>query len=213
MAKRTFIGLMAMVLFFGLVSTSSAYSIRDDATGGDCTQIGIWDAATKTCTLTGDLNNLTTGITIDSDGITLDGDGHTFSGMGASSGVELSGRTGVVVKNLDFQNFWAAILLSFSSGNTISDVTTADGGYLGIGLYSSNNNTLTRNNIQNNYNGIQFIYSKGNTIYNNNITMNLCGIHFYNSGGNIVFSNNFFINQPYQAYICRTTADIVPSFR
>ncbi len=53
MAKRTFIGLMAMVLFSGLATTAMAYSIRDDATGGDCTQIGIWDAGTKTCTLTG----------------------------------------------------------------------------------------------------------------------------------------------------------------
>ncbi len=28
---------------------------RDDATGGDCTSVGIWNAATKTCTLTQDV--------------------------------------------------------------------------------------------------------------------------------------------------------------
>ncbi|MEW6019163.1 MAG: hypothetical protein AB1760_13935, partial [Pseudomonadota bacterium] len=29
--------------------------IRDDATGGDCSLIGNWDAASKTCTLTTDV--------------------------------------------------------------------------------------------------------------------------------------------------------------
>jgi len=55
MAKRTIIGLVFAALFLMVSATAMAYSIRDDATGGDCTQIGVWDAGTKTCTADGDL--------------------------------------------------------------------------------------------------------------------------------------------------------------
>ena len=50
-------------------------SITDNATGGDCITIGIWDSSTKTCTLT---SNITDNIIINSDGITLDGNNHTL---------------------------------------------------------------------------------------------------------------------------------------
>lgn len=58
--------------------------IKDNATGGDCSTIGIWDSSTKTCTLTKDLNET---IQIDSDGITVDGNGHTSTGSQTGSGI------------------------------------------------------------------------------------------------------------------------------
>ena len=39
-------------------------TITDDATGGECTTIGTWNSASKTCTLTSDVSET---ITIDSD--------------------------------------------------------------------------------------------------------------------------------------------------
>lgn len=59
--KKVVVSFLFMVLSLGLTGTAMAYSIRDDATGGDCTQIGTWDWATKTCTLTSDLYNLAYG--------------------------------------------------------------------------------------------------------------------------------------------------------
>lgn len=49
-------------------------TIRDDNFGGDCTLVGMWDAVTKTCTLTQDLSGVN--IAIYSSNITFDGDGH-----------------------------------------------------------------------------------------------------------------------------------------
>ncbi|MHB1390624.1 MAG: hypothetical protein ACYCXF_05240 [Thermoleophilia bacterium] len=51
-------------------------TIRDNATGGDCASIGIWNDTTKTCTMTADFNG-TVGI-MDS-GVTLDGAGYQLS--------------------------------------------------------------------------------------------------------------------------------------
>lgn len=79
--KKLAVSLLFTILFVGIASSATAYIIRDDATGGDCTLIGIWDSEAKTCTLTTDLYNLYYGIGIGSDGITIDGDGHTISGI------------------------------------------------------------------------------------------------------------------------------------
>lgn len=111
--------------------------IRDDATGGDCALIGIWDVSTKTCTLTTDLSET---IQIDSNGIILDGNNHISTGYGTGTGVYMRGRTGVTLKNL-----------------TINKFST------GIGLFLSSNNTLSDNNITNSYCGISLNTSRSNT--------------------------------------------------
>jgi hypothetical protein len=38
-----------------VVDAAMAYSIKDDAFGGDCSLLGTWDWATRTCALTSDL--------------------------------------------------------------------------------------------------------------------------------------------------------------
>lgn len=45
----------SMILLTGIVSAASVTTtIVDDATGRNCTLVGVWNAATKTCTLTMD---------------------------------------------------------------------------------------------------------------------------------------------------------------
>ncbi|MEK6651433.1 MAG: DUF1565 domain-containing protein, partial [Nitrospirota bacterium] len=160
--KKIIMSFLFVVLFLGMTGIAKAYSIKDDATGGDCTSIGIWDWATKTCTLTQDVYStpkedaLWTGtINIDSDYITLDGNGHTITGTcgplsccGSPNvcgdpytglwtyGVSLSWKTGVTVKNLNIKDFTVGILLWSSNNNTLTGNTISNGNYMGAyGIY------------------------------------------------------------------------------
>jgi len=68
--------------------------LSDDATGGDCTKVGIWDALTKTCTLNQDL---TQSVEITTSSIVLDCDSHKISGTGSSYGIIIDQKTGVTI--------------------------------------------------------------------------------------------------------------------
>jgi len=80
-AFRIVVGITAIMLLLA-DGAGAANSIKDNATGGDCTSIGIWNAASKVCSLTTDLTEGIDidGIEIDSDYITLNGNGHLISG-------------------------------------------------------------------------------------------------------------------------------------
>ena len=49
--------ILVVIVMLGAVvpSVFAEISITDDSTGGDCTTIGTWDSASKTCTLTSDV--------------------------------------------------------------------------------------------------------------------------------------------------------------
>ena len=145
----------------------STYFISDTTDGQDCTAIGTWDEAAKTCTLT---TNVSDTIQISSSGITLDGAGHTLSGTSElTSGVLVPGgkrfaTTDVTIKNLTIQGFANGVYLhnvqdSKVRGNTILNVTNK-----GITLDPQNwkyggNNIVTGNQILGAYYGI---YNQGN---------------------------------------------------
>lgn len=179
-------GIVLTVVFAVLLLTATPtnaateWHIKDDATGGDCSLIGNWDTASKTCTLSQDLSQ---GIIIDSNNVILDGDGHTITGTGSNTdkGVFLYQKTGVTVKNLNIKKFVSyGIYLNSSSGNTLKDNNVISnggvGGGAGILLYSSSNNTLLDNTASSNASGI-FVYYFS---YNNTIK------------GSIVNSNNYY---------------------
>ena len=105
--------LFALVVLVSVISINDAFAfktISDDSTGGDCSTMGTWDSATKTCTLTSDLSD---GIVITSNGITLDGNGTTISGTymltydpnSAIKGILLDHTTGLTIKNTLVKNF------------------------------------------------------------------------------------------------------------
>jgi parallel beta-helix repeat protein len=141
--------LAAITLFLMLASSawaSGVVTIIDDATGGDCISVGLWNSATKTCTLTTDVASE---IVIGSDSITLDGDGHTVTGLGTGSGVRLTLRTGVTIKDLTVSGFDNGIHLVDADGNTIEEVT-ATGNTAGVFLNSSVGNVLNLNTANSN---------------------------------------------------------------
>ena len=180
-----------------------AWNIRDDASGGDCASIGTWSAQTKTCVLTQDLNQ---GVVIDSDNIILDGNGRTITGGNTGSGVFLSGRTGVTIKNLNVQKFSQGILLDDSSNNTLTG-NTASNNSDGIALsYSSvrtsNDNILTDNTVSDNYDhGIHLDASRNNVLTDNTASNNNVGIYLSFSSNNTLTGNTVSNNKSYGIFL------------
>jgi len=196
--------------------------IRDDATGGDCYLIGVWDQPTKTCTLTTDVYET---IQIDSDYMVLDGNNHTVIGSSVpgTQGIYLFQKTGVTVKITNVENFSAGISLWYSNGNTLinnSIKNNFSGIYLilysnnnklienkilnnaiGIALQASvNNNQLIGNTISGGGHGVFSRYSNYNLLMNNTISNSYYGVNFFDSHNNKIYNNNF-INNRFQAYI------------
>ena len=141
--------------------------IRNNATGGDCVSIGIWNLATLTCILTIDVLGT---VQINNDGITLDGNGHEVMGNGTGNGVYLPGRAGVTIKNLSVTKFSSGIFLFSSSNNTLINNIISNNNNTGIYLNSSSNNILNNNTAQeNNYSDI-YVYASSDSHCNNIIT-------------------------------------------
>ncbi len=90
---------------------AATYTITD-AGGGNCSSIGTWNAASKTCTLNRDVTiqaaTSLDGIEVASNGVTLDGGGHTLSLQGTytgQNGVIFNNRNGGTVKNIKVTGF------------------------------------------------------------------------------------------------------------
>ncbi len=155
----------------------STIFISDDPTGGDCGLVGIWDATTKTCTLTQDLSET---VQIDANGITLNCANHVISGTGGSTGILVFFTNGVTVENCEVQNFGTGIridssischvinnfvhnsstgiLLRSSAGSMLIDNFVSDG-FFGIILFFRNSSTTMIGNTMTNNTANFFIKS------------------------------------------------------
>lgn len=172
--------------------------IKNDATGGDCTLIGVWDSATKTCTLTTDLNET---IEIDSYGVTLDGNNHTLTGSNTGNGVYVNGvfsGGGVTVKNFNIKNFVQGIYVYIASNSTLTNNTVSNT-YLGINLNHSSYSTLSGNNItlNNRYYGIRALFSEYNTFTGNVIANSGYGIELASYAVGNILTDNTISNNGY----------------
>ena len=168
--------------------------IQDDATGGDCTLIGIWDNSTKTCTLT---TNIAETIQIDDDGITLNGNGYIITGSGTGSGVYLSFRSGVTIKNLTVKNFTDGIYYNnyppdIGFENTLVDNNANSNYRSGIYFYYGGRNNLTNNTANLNLDSGIVLERTGHDtlLYNNASYNNGSGIYLYQSSNSMFIGNN-----------------------
>jgi parallel beta-helix repeat protein len=141
------------------------------------------------------------GIMVQRSNITIDGDGYTLqrSAGGGSNppdyqGFYLSGVNNVTIKNTKIQGFsGCGVFLSLSHYNVIfgNNITGND-----VGIYlrdSSNNNTISRNNITNSkFHGISVDYSSNNnTVFGNKISNNIgYGVSAWSSSYNNISGNN-----------------------
>lgn len=151
MSRMLLFSLVVVLTLLILTQTAFAaapYTISDNATGGDCTQIGVWDNAAKTCTLNQDIpiSGGINAIIIGSNNIILDGAGHVISGTDAGTGVLVSGMTAVSVRNLNLSHLFAGISFNAGSGGTISYNSLSNNAN-GISLNDTNLNTVSHNDV------------------------------------------------------------------
>ena len=155
------ISVLVVVMIGLMVPSAFAYTITDDATGGDCLTIGTWDSASRTCTLS---SNLTEGITFGSSNITLDGNGYSITGDGNDAGISSVIKVSITIKNLTISNFSDGIIFS-DTLNSIIENNTIQGNDDGIQLANSPETLIQNNNIISNARGI----ISGSSMMNENI--------------------------------------------
>lgn len=185
----TFIILVCSAFIF-VTTANAAYNIRDDATGGNCSSIGIWNWNTKTCTLTMDLAD---SILIDNDGITLDGANHQISGNNVGFGITIDYWKNIIVKNLKIKNFAYGIYISNSENNLITGNIVSDNSETGVVLLNSHGNLITENEISNNQvSGMEiwYVYAMSeNKVYHNNFLNNGYQIYAMFDEGDFFYQN------------------------
>jgi len=135
-------------------------------------------------------------IIVEKDSIVLDGAGYSLQGTGSGTGITLTDRNNVTIKNVKLKNFNEGIYLRASSNNTLSenDISANDGDGILLSNSTSQNNVIFGSNITNNGRGIEFS-GTSNRIIGNYIANNEEGVYF---GGNESFvgasNNNFYHN-------------------
>jgi len=190
--------LCAFFVTVSVFSNSDAYALKtilNNATGGDCTlrNIGNWNAATSTCTLTGHLGE---GIEIADNGITLDGANKILTGnRNELIGVKIHNREQVTVHRLQLHLFQSSIDIQGGKLNSIrknvvtSSLQAFDG--CGICVISSDNNEIVRNQV--NDNALAGIIVRGGqrnqVSYNRVLRNGVASIRLIGTSMNMIASN------------------------
>lgn len=206
--KRAFYGLVLLmlltsmlVLTFGVERARAveAIYIRDDGLI-DPPDSPIFTFDNLTYALTGDVNE---SIVVERNNVVIDGSGYVVTGTQAyaSTGVDISGRTNVTIKNVEISAFDDGILLFSSFGISIirSNLTNNQ---FGVRLAAfSNDSRICENNFMGNAQcGIWLgTLSEDNLISLNEIVNNKKGIGSIDSdvisGSNIITGNNITNNE------------------
>jgi parallel beta-helix repeat protein len=144
-----------------------------------------------TYTFADDINDW---IVVERDSIVVDGQGYTVQGTWGGTGITLSGRSNVTIKNTEITAFATGIWLSHSPNNSFSGNNITKNGE-GIWLSYSSNNGISGNNITSNGEGIElWTGSNYNSVSGNNITANSEGIWLAYSSNNSISGNNITAN-------------------
>jgi len=156
-------------------------------------------------------HNISDEIVVERDNIVVNGAGYALEGTGSGTGIDMSERINVTIRNAEIRAFFYGVYLYSSLNNSISENIIANNNY-GIRLRNSPNNNVYGNNIKNSFYGVWLTGSSNNNINENSITANyndgvwLSGSSDYNkiSGNNIKnnghgirlddYSNNVFRN-------------------
>ena len=149
-------------------SLTVVYNLTLAVTPSQESPIAVWSDYTldRNITFSGD------GFIVKANDVTLDLHGYTITGNGDGKGVNLTGVTGVTVKNGEITNFSAGIYLRNARENAIIGNTVFDNDN-GIWLDGSGDNTISENMARNNNDGLLLWSSGDNILRDNNMTDNL----------------------------------------
>jgi len=204
-------GMMLMLLFTSMLTlafnihpakaTGTIYIRADGSVEPDTAPISSVDNVTYTFT-----GNIYDYVVVERDNIVVDGAGYSLQGTWGGTGIDLTERSNVAIKNIEIKAFSCGIHLSVSSNNIIQGNNITNNTYYGIRLGDySNNNSVYGNNITNNYYGIWLFDSSENSVYRNDITDNKYGIRLcFCAPNNKIYHNNFIQNWD-QAYSYAST--------
>jgi parallel beta-helix repeat protein len=113
-----------------VVATGTIYVRADGSIDPPDAPISTVDNVTYT--LTGNITSDVHGIVVERSNIIVDGAGYTVQGTGSGTGIDLTGRSNVTIKNTEITTFFYGIRLVYSSNNTISGNNIANNDY---GIY------------------------------------------------------------------------------
>lgn len=199
MKVKTVLGIMVALLFGGLVTltlnaqtseTIGTIYIRAD---------GLVEPAIAPILNVGNvsytfLSNINDPIVVERDNILIDGAGHILQGAGSGTGINLTSRNNVTIRNVKITEFFYGVYLDDSTNITIHGNNALNNTY-GITLGSSTSTTLFDNNSSSNkLDGIFLFYSLNNVLYGNIISNNRYGIVLSESHNNSIFHNNLINN-------------------
>ena len=154
-----------------LKTNPSTYHIDNNATGGDCPQIGTWDDSNDTCTLslTATIDQI---IAIDDTGITLDGDGRLIA-HADSIGIYANPGIFETVKNITVKNFRVA------------------GMDIGISLIDVSDSLIDSVTVKSDTTGISLKDDEGMFVQNSTVWSNQVGFTSTNGTNIFLRRNNF----------------------
>jgi len=188
-----------------LLSMSSAFNVQPVRASGtiyiradgsvDPPTASISTVDNLTYTLTGDI--LFESIAVERDNIVVDGAGYKVLGTNQkdTSGISLSRRRNVTIKNMEIKWFCHGILLYKSSNSRICGNNITANYEDGIRFNDSYNSSLTGNSVEDNGCGICLDLSSNNTIRENYIAGNGDGIWLRDfADDNNVYGNNITAN-------------------
>jgi len=193
---------IAMILLLLLSMSALAFNIQPVKASGtiyirsdgsiDPPDAPISTVDNVTYTLTGDITSDSDGIVVERNNTIIDGNRCTLQGSGTGTGIDLSERNNVTVKNMDINAFAYGLRLNSTSNNIIYGNNITANEEHGISHGHSSYNVIAGNNIANNgWDGIRLFWSSYTSITENNITNNVFNaISLYESSNNNVVGNS-----------------------
>ena len=208
LGKRAVSGIMFTLFLIGTLTftfniqpgkawTGTVYIRADGSIDPPDAPIITYDNVTYT--LTDNITSSTNGIVVERDNIVVYGAGYTIQGTGSGTGIVLSGRNNVTIRNTNVKEFGDGVNGEAASHITISGNSITNNSHTGIALHSGENyHNISGNSItMNKFRGIYLAGSWHNSICGNNITNNGYGIYLYSCAYNTISRNTIANNSQY----------------